>query len=175
MPPEGFDGIGQLFMKAGNGEYVPFTGLQDTKEISGQTDDKYSFTADDFRDAMLELQGRIEAACPYDTALMNGETLMALVANRAVTVEGKEFRYNGVNVMTSPYLPVGAVYLVTREVAEQIIADAEPKQAVAVSEYQIKKELKRYHCRVCGRPYCDAKEAKTCVRSHEWQNRKGRR
>ena len=38
-----------------------------------------------------------------------------------------------------------------------------------------KPEPKEYHCRVCGKTYYDQKEAKGCMRSHEWQNRKGRR
>jgi len=30
-------------------------------------------------------------------------------------------------------------------------------------------------CRICGSRYISKQEAKACMRSHEWQNRRGRR
>ena len=38
-----------------------------------------------------------------------------------------------------------------------------------------KEEPKIFSCRICGTRYFDPGEAKQCQRSHEWQNRKGRR
>ena len=38
-----------------------------------------------------------------------------------------------------------------------------------------KTEPKPYHCPICGTRYYDKGEAKQCRRSHEWQNRSGRR
>lgn len=38
-----------------------------------------------------------------------------------------------------------------------------------------KPEPKPYHCPICGTIYYDKGDAKQCRRSHEWQNRRGRR
>lgn len=37
------------------------------------------------------------------------------------------------------------------------------------------KDNRTFPCRICGTLYQDRQEAKACQRSHDWQNRKGRR
>lgn len=173
MPPEGFDGIGRLFYDCGDGEYVP---LMDVKEESIVREEK-PFTAEQLeqlKEAVQELEARAREASTMDTALMNDEIMMILMANGYIREEGKELWYCGLRVITSPYLPMDQVYLTTSEHAKKIIWQFLPKTETAEVP-EGKKDPKRYHCRVCGRLYTDKADAKDCVRSHEWQNRRGRR
>lgn len=170
MPTEGFDGIGRLFYDCGDGKYVP---LMDVKEENIIKEEK-PFTAEQLKEAIQELEDRARESSTMDTALMNDEIMMILMMNGHIQEEGKEFWYCGLRVITSPYLPMDQVYLTTSEYAEKIIQQFMPKTETA-EVYEEKKESKLYHCRVCGRPYTDKADAKDCVRSHEWQNRRGRR
>ena len=169
MPTEGFDGIGQLFYNSGNGEYVP---LMDVKE-SIVVEEK-PFTAEQLKEAVQKMKEQIMEASPFDTVLMNDEIFMILMMNGYVREEAKEFLYCGMRVMTSPYLPMDQVYLATAEQAEKIIAMFQHGTETETAP-EGKKEQKLYHCRVCGRTYTDKTDAKDCVRSHSWQNRRGRR
>lgn len=170
MPTEGFDGIGQLFYNSGDGKYVP---LMDVKEETIVREEE-PFTAEQLKEAAQKMEEQIMEASPFDTVLMNDEIFMVLMMNGYIREEAKEFLYCGMRVMTSPYLPMDQVYLTTAEQAEKIIVMFQHgTETETIPEG--KKEQKLYHCRVCGRAYTDKADAKDCVRSHEWQNRRGRK
>lgn len=170
MPTEGFDGIGKLFIKGGDGEYVP---LMDVKECSVISEEE-PFNAEALKETVQELEDRMREVQSPDTVLMNDEIMMALMMNGYIQEKEKEFWYCGLRVITSPYLPMGQVFLTTWEYAEEIINQLTPKTETA-EIHEEKKEQKPYHCRVCGTRYYSKSEAKECVRGHEWQNRRGRR
>ena len=169
MPTEGFDGIGKLFIKGGDGEYVP---LMDVKECSAISEEKL-FNAEALKETVQEMEDRLREEQPPDTVMMNDEIMMILMMNGYIREEAKEFRYCGLRVVTSPYLPMNQIFLTTWEYAEEIIRQITKTEISEVAEK--KQEQKMYHCRVCGTRYQSKQEAKECVRTHDWQNRRGRR
>lgn len=181
MPTEGFDGIGPLFYKADDGDYVSLNDIRDLREIENKTNCKPSMTTEEVEQSLEELRARLremqekaEEQQPYDTMLISDEFFMQMMLNHALREEGKEFFYQGTLVLSSPNIPMGTVYLTTREYAYDILRMFDPTVTTAYAGVQ-KEEPKPYHCRICGRRYFDKADAKECVRSHEWQNRKGRR
>lgn len=170
MPTEGFDGIGKLFIKGGDGEYVP---LMDVKECSTISEEE-PFNAEALKETVQEMENRLQEEQSPDTVLMNDEIMMILMMNGYIREEAKEFSYCGLRVITSPYLPMDRVFLTTWEYAEEIINQLTPKTETAETTEK-KQEPKMYHCRVCGTRYQSKQEAKECVRTHDWQNRRGRR
>lgn len=170
MPLKEFDEIERLFMKVGDGEYVP---LMEVKELDEIREEK-PFTAEMLQQAAQELKDRIREAQGPDTILMNDETMMMLMVNGYIREEAKEFRYCGLRVITSMYLPADQIYLTTAEYAEEVLEAFAPRRKAA-KEPEGKKPPRLYHCRVCWTVYDDKRQARECVRSHEWQNRRGRR
>ena len=169
MPTEEFDGIGKLFIKGGDGEYVP---LMDVKECSVLSEEKL-FNAEALKETALKMEDRLREEQSPDTVLMNDEIMMILMMNGYIREEAKEFLYCGLRVVTSPYLPMDLIYLTTWEYAEEIIKQITKTETAETAEK--KREPKMYHCRVCGTGYQSKQEAKECVRTHDWQNRRGRR
>ena len=56
-----------------------------------------------------------------------------------------------------------------REAAESI---KEKEEEIQEAKMQAEKT---FPCRICGTRYMNKAEAKACARSHDWQNRRGRR
>ena len=120
----------------------------------------------------------VEEAQGFDAIMMNDETFKVLCVVRvsAIDVKDKEFFLDGLRVFTSPYFPMSKVYLTDSKNAAEIIRRlAEQEEQAEQESYPEKKEPAIYHCRICGAAYDDKRQAKECVRTHEWQNRRGRR
>lgn len=88
-----------------------------------------------------------------------------------------DFAYcNGLIVMTSKNVSNGWVYLTTLENALRFPGDNDHGETEPDDPYPNgKPEPKPYRCPICGTRYYDKGEAKQCRRSHEFQNRRGRR
>lgn len=159
----------KLYISSGDGKYVPFDGIRDVGEIEYPNCD-----AEELKRAMQEVREKLDARPNFDTVLMNDGLMMQLLFRQLVTVDGKEFRYDGMRVMTSPEIPYDKVYITDYEHAIEIIEMLNGKSTEGDSG-DTKKDAKVYHCRVCGTGYESKAEAKQCQRKHDWQNRKARR
>lgn len=109
----------------------------------------------------------------YDTAIFGQETFEYLIEHGELReADGRYYFLGYLNVMIHPTLGFGRVILTRFEYASLYYpADKEPE----AEPDKGKPNPKAYHCPVCGHRYYDRKEAKECRRSHEWQNRRGRR
>lgn len=123
----------------------------------------------------MRKQAEASAIIP-DTMVMDDELFMYLMMHRQIEERDKQFYYNGLLVMTSSKVPNGWVYLTKRENALRFLGENDQGESEPNDPYPNgKPEPKLYHCPICGTRYYDKGDAKQCRRSHEWQNRRGRR
>lgn len=117
-----------------------------------------------------------DAAIIPDTLVMDDELFLYLMMHRRIEERDKQFYYNGLLVMTSSKIQNGWIYLTTRENALRFLDKNDHGETEPDDPYPNgKPEPKPYHCPICGTRYYDNGDAKQCRRSHEWQNRRGRR
>jgi hypothetical protein len=131
------------------------------------------FTHEQIYDAVRELKEAIEKikSNEPDTALMSFDTFAELMAKgRAKIGDDKQMVFFGLTVKICNRLGLGEVIFARSDNLPWWAEEdekAEPERG--------KREVKRFKCRVCGTGYLSKQEAKECLRSHEWQNKRGRR
>lgn len=171
MPPKESEDCNRLFWLDSKGDKAVFNGIPDVNELSEPTESILKRQAE-------ELLKRIHEAQGTGAVLMNSETFLLFftVHVDVVDVKDNEFFLDGLHVFTSPYFPLDKIYVTDIETAEEIARRiAEQEEQAEQESYPEKKEPAIYHCRICGAAYDDKRQAKECVRTHEWQNRRGRR
>lgn len=111
-----------------------------------------------------------------DTALMDPEWFARLFFQQRIYEDEKAFWFYfagyKLRVIVDVRVPVGKVLICRGRDVERFF---EEKGADCSGRVAWKQEVKYTCCRVCGQRYESRAEAKQCQRSHEWQNRKGRR
>lgn len=132
-----------------------------TEEDAGK---KIAEEIDSLREKIESIQNQKPKIC-----LMSGETLLMMISQ--LNTEDKTFRLNGMPVITNNRVEYGKIVIINEEDYEAW----EKENTETRQEEPCKPIPKKYHCRVCGTPYDSRQEAKECQRTHEWQNRKGRK
>ena len=171
MPPKESEDYSSLFWMDSKGDKAVFNGIRDVDELPDLTESILKRQAEELLKRIHETQGT-------GALLMNSETFMmfCMVHADVVDVEDKDFFLDGMQVFTSLYFPLDKIYVTDKETAEEIVRRiAEQEEQTEQESYPEKKEHAIYHCRICGAAYDNKRQAKECVRTHEWQNRKGRR
>lgn len=123
-----------------------------------------------------ETIGRNDSEVQIDVILMN--SLMIRILQSCGYMEGTEEHFTccGIDVARCDRLAHLEIVLTNHKYAQSFIDGPKVLTPEEDDPYPGgKPEPKMYHCRVCGTGYYDKKEAKECMRSHDWQNRKGRR
>lgn len=124
-------------------------------------------------DELRRLEEKIREISPPKIVIIHPETALTFHDGE---IE-KSQKYLGMDVVINDLVPPGEV-LIMNEAEYNKWRDAHmPTEETDEERFRKKKEnaWRMYPCRICGTKYMDKSEAKQCARSHEWQNRKGRR
>lgn len=140
-------------------------------ELSGMQE---HLTFDQLLNDINILKEKIESVDPPDIALMNDEEFAMLLIRNTIEPEKDGFYYilegRRLKVLINNRVAYGHVIACHSKNVSAYLDDGEK-----ADEYVPPAKLKPVHCRVCGARYYSKSEAKQCQRSHEWQNRKGRK
>ena len=124
-------------------------------------------------DELRRLEEKIREISPPKIVIIHPETALTFHDGE---IE-KSQKYLGMDVVINDLVPPGEV-LIMNEAEYNKWRDAHiPTEETDEERFRKEKEnaWRMYPCRICGTKYADKSEAKQCARSHEWQNRKGRR
>ena len=124
-------------------------------------------------DDLRRLEEKIREIAPPKIVIIHPETALTFHDGE---IE-KSQKYLGMDVVINDLVPPGEI-LIMNEAEYNKWRDAHmPTEETDEERFRKKKEnaWRMYPCRICGTKYMDKLEAKQCARSHEWQNKKGRR
>ena len=119
---------------------------------------------------------RNDSGVQIDVILMNSEMILMLLSSGYLEGTEDDCTCCGITVARHDRLADMEIVLTNQKYMQSFIAGPKVLMPEEDDPYpDWKPKPKMYHCRVCGAGYYDKKEAKECMRSHDWQNRKGRR
>ena len=130
-------------------------------------------TGDDIKELREEFDGMMHSFADFQrqqpkVCLMSPATAMLLIGRGDVS---KEMTLGGVAVIEDDRIEDGKILVLNEdEYASWFTVHGETQP-----QEERKKPERIFHCRVCGTGYQSKQEAKECVRTHDWQNRRGRR
>ena len=112
---------------------------------------------------------------PLDTIIVSNDVFEMLCVHGLMVHNTQPLTYSiyGYNVIRCFGIN-GQMIFTNHKYVPYYMKDSEPEPE---GDIPVKQEPKAYpfRCRVCGTRYQSKQEARDCQRSHEWQNRKGRR
>lgn len=134
-------------------------------------------TPEQIREDLERMRDKLKQEQPPDVALIDPEWFAKLMFHGMIYEEENDFWYDfcglKLRVVVSAMAPVGKMLLCRWK--DVCVYLEEEKPADCSGKVTEKTEPKHVCCRVCGTRYQSKAEAKQCQRSHEWQNRRGRR
>ena len=130
---------------------------------------------EDLATEFLALKEHVESMPVPKICLMHPETALWLFCRDDRL--SKDMTWCGVPVKEDSRVEFGKVLILNEKDYEDWCEENMPTEETDEERFEKKKEeaWRTYPCRICGTRYESKSEAKQCARSHDWQNRRGRR